>query len=86
MRIIAKFVVFYRDMPVILETTLNQDVRTSFIKDGVKDFSDGHKSPRLTIVLAESEFKSDRDRIDTLSALLENLEKNNQIVGFRRAS
>jgi len=78
----ANFLVFYRDLPKAIETHIKADGRMSFIKDGVKKFGD-QSCPRITICVNTVDVAKDKQRVDALNRLLEQLESNNQIVGFK---
>jgi len=82
--IIAQFAIYYRDVPVILEGAISADVGITTTKDGLKKYSEGHSAPRLTLTMTESQAGGDKKRVKQIEAILETLEKNNQIVGFRR--
>ena len=84
--IIARIAVYYRqELPGILEATTKADGRMSITKDGIKKY-DGihHKAVRATIFVEEGGRESDDlKRISLIIKLLEELESNNQIVGYK---
>ena len=77
----AKVVVFYRDIPNVLETHLTTDGRMPYTKDGLKDCGN-QKCPRITISIQSMDQFKNKSRLEALTALLETLSSNNQIVSF----
>jgi predicted site-specific integrase-resolvase len=74
-------VVYYRDIPMILKSTVNRDGKMKMVKDGIHD-SIGHSCPRLTVTMEPVSDHQDKDRLKSVVSLLEELESNNQIVSF----
>jgi hypothetical protein len=59
------------------------DKHIKYVKDGVKTYEDGHKCPRLSIVVDPcGNDDQDKQRLKKLEKLLDELLANNQIVGY----
>ena len=81
-RIIAKFIIFYRELPHVLLTTYAADEKCRLTKDGVQKCGT-LMQPRATIILeSKGNLTEDKKRIFNFSNLLDELEKNNQIISF----
>jgi len=78
---VSKIIVFYRDMPEILDLTIKKDGNISMVKDGIKEY-ENRRCPRMTLTMAPNGAMLQDKRILSFIRLLENLEKNNQIAGF----
>lgn len=74
-------VVYYRDVPSILKSSVSRDGRMKITKDGIHS-SCGHSCPRLTITMEALGQESDKVRLKSLMSLLSELEGNNQIVSY----
>lgn len=83
-KIAAKFSIFYRDLPKIIDITVKTDGNMSIVKDGIKKYDENSSAPRVTLVVERINPYEDKKRIDSLVAKLIALSSNNQIVGFRR--
>lgn len=75
-----RYAVYYRDIPMILQSIVSQDGAMSMVKDGVHKI-DGHSCPRLTIIVNPVANK-DVERIRRIEELLDELVTNNQLVGW----
>lgn len=83
MLIEKKFAVYYREIPLSLEHFMLKDGNMKFNKDGARPFHDGHRCPRLSIVMEPTgNANLDKDRVKRFEDLLQQLESNNQIVGY----
>lgn len=78
----AKIIVFYRDIPSVLEAFLSLDGKMSYTKDGAKKI-DGKMCPRLTISVDIVQKITDHKRLSGLVKMLSLLEENNQIISFK---
>jgi hypothetical protein len=77
-----KISIYYRDLPEAVLLFLSQDKNSTMIKDGVHKWQ-AISCPRVTILLKTSNSQhKDKTRWDALARLLDELEKNNQIIGW----
>lgn len=83
MLIDKKYAVYYRTIPVSLELFIVNDKHMKYVKDGLKVFEDGHKCPRLSIMISPSgNHDDDKKRLKAFEQLLDSLCNNNQLVGY----
>jgi len=73
--------VYYRDIPLVLQTYITSNPTLSYTKDGVMQ-GIGHNCPRLTVKLMKSGLDTDKNIIIKLEKILNELESNNQIALF----
>lgn len=78
-----KYAIYYREIPAFLDLFIIKDGNIKFVKDGLKEFSKGHRCPRMSVIVEPTGNESqDRERLRKLEALLDELQANNQIVGY----
>lgn len=78
---LKKVAVFYRDMPAALDYFIQTDGKMRLLKDGVFS-TNGVRCPRATISMEWTGSETEKERLEALTRLLEELEANNQIVAF----
>lgn len=80
---IVRALVYYREIPLILDTYIKTDGHIIFNKDGIYPIN-GHESPRCSLLMEDIGDKTKNDkRINKLRSILEELQKNNQIISFQ---
>jgi hypothetical protein len=81
--IINKILVYYREIPIILDTYIKTDGHIIFNKDGIYPVN-GHEAPRASLLMEDTGDKTKNDkRIAKLHSILGELQKNNQIISFQ---
>jgi hypothetical protein len=75
-----RIAVYYRELPVALTSFVQNDGNMSISKDGVKQ-GVGHSCPRATVTISKIHPAKDKERLQEILKLLDELESNNQIVG-----
>lgn len=83
---VFKIIFFYRtEIPEVLNIKAKSDGKVQIIKDGIKKYGTGQRAPRATI-MAYSDTISQNEtskRFKLFTVLLDELESNNQIIGYK---
>ncbi len=77
----VKFLIYYRDMPVVLENFVNSK-GVSYVKDGLRPL-DGSSVPRITVTVHSPNEPEFKDKLKKLERMLEDLKKSGQIVDYK---
>jgi hypothetical protein len=75
------FLIYYRELPIILDNYIKANHFVTIIKDGIKKGA-GHPCPRLTLTLERTTDLQDQQNYCALVDLLDELVKNNQLVDY----
>jgi hypothetical protein len=76
-----RFLVFYNDLPSSIALLPRSDKEIALVKDGLRPYR-GMKFARVTVTVRPVSPQTDRDREQKVLDLLEELERNGQIIGF----
>lgn len=82
--VIARFVVYYQELPARLLDHLSSDGFTTITKDGARPTPAGVNRPRITLLVQQGGDRSDdRRRVSALSRILDQLERSGEIVSYQ---
>lgn len=81
--VVARYLVFYRQLPAELEKFVLTDGYMFILKDGIKVQATQVFNPRLTITVQENPKQDSKKRVEKLEKVLKQLLATNQIIEFK---